>query len=87
MKSGGDRDARNIRNVYLVAFDLDDRNQAVKAFSPRIAANQASAVDEARSLAEEHAGVVVWRRENNPVVDEEGVPEIVFSVGTVGDFD
>ncbi|MBP2460475.1 MULTISPECIES: hypothetical protein [unclassified Rhizobium] len=73
--------------VYIVAFDLDDRDQAVQAFAPRVAASEAVAVDEARELEGRHAGVVVWKREGNPVVGEEGEPEIVFSVGKVGDFD
>jgi hypothetical protein len=72
--------------VYLVAFDLDDRNQAVQAFAPRAVADEASAIQEAGVLARRHTGVVVWRRDNNPVIGEEGDPELVFSVGTVGDF-
>jgi len=26
--------------VYIVAFDLDDRDQAIRAFEPRVAANE-----------------------------------------------
>jgi hypothetical protein len=72
--------------VYLVAFDLDDRDQAIQAIAPRAAASEVSAIEEAGDLARRHAGVVVWRRDNDPVVGEEGEPEVVFSVGTVGDF-
>jgi hypothetical protein len=72
--------------VYIVAFNLDGQDQAVQAFAPRVAASEASAVEQARELEGRHAGVVVWKREGNPVVGEEGEPEIVFSVGRVGDF-
>lgn len=73
--------------VYLVAFDIDDRDQAVRAFAPRIAKNTEAAIEQAKGVAERHAGVVVWRRVNNPVVGEEGEPYIVFSIGRTGDFD
>lgn len=72
--------------VYIVAFDLDDRSQAVPAFTPRVAASEAAAIEEAGELARRHAGVVVWRRANDPVIGEEGDPEVVFSLGKVGDF-
>ncbi|MBY5635142.1 hypothetical protein HFO39_10135 [Rhizobium leguminosarum] len=72
--------------VYIVAFDLDDRDQAIRAFEPRVAANEEAAIEEAEVLITKHAGVLVWRRQNDPVVGEEGEPEVVFSVGRVGDF-
>ncbi len=71
---------------YVLAFDLDDRNQPVRAFEPRIAASEEAAVEEARSLASQHAGSVTWKREGDPVVGEEGEPEVVFRSGKVGDF-
>lgn len=33
-----------------------------------------------------HGEVAVWRRDNDPVVGEEGEPAVVFTVGKVGDF-
>jgi hypothetical protein len=73
--------------VYIMAFDLDDRNQAIGAFPPRIAASEAVAIEEAHDLGTHHAGAIVWKREGNPVIGEEGEPEVVFSIGRVGDFD
>lgn len=73
--------------VYIVAFDIDGREQAVQAFEPRVATNEARAIEEAGDLARQHAGVVVWRRDGDPVVGEEGEPIVVFSVGRIGDFD
>ncbi|MBW9089357.1 hypothetical protein JNB91_16090 [Rhizobium wenxiniae] len=75
------------RTVYVVAFDLDDRDQAIQAFRPRVASSEAAAIEEAEDLTRRHAGVVVWRRDNDPVVGEEGDPEVIFSVGRIGDFD
>lgn len=72
--------------VYIVAFDLDEQLQPVRAFAPRVAASEASAIEEAIDLAHRHAGVAIWRRDNDPVVGEEGDPVVVFTVGKVGDF-
>ncbi|TCU16125.1 hypothetical protein [Rhizobium laguerreae] len=33
--------------VYIVAFDLDDRDQAIRAFEPRVAANEEAEIEEA----------------------------------------
>ncbi|MBB3596001.1 hypothetical protein FHX08_006421 [Rhizobium sp. BK529] len=72
--------------LYVLAFDLDERDQPVRAFGPRRAATKEAALEEARELAVTHAGVVVWKREGDPVVGEEGEPEIVFQSGRIGDF-
>jgi hypothetical protein len=73
------------RTVYFVAFDLDTRGQTVRAFPPRVAANEASAIEAARVLWRRHAGAIVWRRESNTLVGEEGNLKVVFKVGMVGD--
>jgi len=71
---------------YVLAFDLDKRNQLVGAFEPRVAASVEAAVEEVRNLAAQHAGAVAWRRDGDPVVGEEGEPEIIFQAGRIGDF-
>ncbi|WP_430252290.1 hypothetical protein [Neorhizobium sp. DAR64860/K0K1] len=73
-------------SIYVLAFDLDDRGQPVSAFGPRPAATEKAAIEEAKELDKRHAGVVVWKREGDPVVGEEGEPEIIFRSGRVGDF-
>jgi hypothetical protein len=73
--------------IYVLAFDLDDRGQAIRAFEPRPAASEEAAIEDARELAKSHAGAVVWKRLGNPVVGEEGEPMIVLQIGKVGDFD
>jgi hypothetical protein len=74
-------------SIFFVAFDLDDRQQAVRAFEPRVAATEEAAIEEAKQLGQNHAGAIVWKRTGDPVVGEEGEPEIVFRIGTTGDFD
>lgn len=73
-------------SIYVLAFDLDDRGQPVPAFDPRPAATEDAAIEEAKDLATRHAGVAVWKRQGDPVVGEEGEPEIVFRAGRIGDF-
>lgn len=73
-------------SIFLVAFDLNEDRKPIQAFEPRLAATEDAAIEEARELAHHHAGVVVWRREGDPVVGEEGDPEIVFEIGLTGDF-
>ncbi|TWF47625.1 hypothetical protein [Neorhizobium alkalisoli] len=73
-------------SFYVVAFKLDDRDQAVQAFPPRLAASETAAIEAAEALAHDHAGVLAWRRDNDPVVGEEGDPVVILSIGRVGDF-
>jgi hypothetical protein len=73
-------------SIFLMAFDLNDERKPIPAFEPRLAATEEAAIEEAKELAHHHAGVLVWRREGDPVVGEEGDPEIVFQTGSIGDF-
>ena len=73
--------------VFFTAFDLDDRGQAVSAFSPQTAPSEADAIATATRLTEWHAGAVVWKRGGSPVVGEEGDPIVVWQRGVVGDYD
>ncbi|SFB59408.1 hypothetical protein SAMN03159496_05522 [Rhizobium sp. NFR07] len=74
-------------SIFLVAFDLDGRGQPVQAFEPRLVANESSALDEAKGLAGQHAGVVLWKREAAPAIGEESEPIVLWQTGRVGDFD
>jgi ABC-type Fe3+-hydroxamate transport system substrate-binding protein len=73
-------------SIFVAAFDLDERKQPVPAFAPRRVVSEEAALEEARELALEHAGVLVWKRTGDPVVGEEGDPEIIFREGRTGDF-
>jgi hypothetical protein len=74
-------------SIFLVAFDLDEQGQPIQAFEPRFVADESSALDEAQDLAEQHAGVVLWKRDAAPAIGEEGDPVILWQTGKVGDFD
>lgn len=80
-------DAWDFQEGLRSAFNLDYKDHAAQAFEPRVAANEAAAIEEAEELARQHAGVIVWRRDSNPVVGEEGEPEVVYSIVRIGDFD
>lgn len=73
--------------IFLAAFDLDARGQAIPAFSPRTSPSEIEAIETASRFAGMHAGAVVWKREANPVIGEEGDPVIIWQIGVVGDFD
>jgi hypothetical protein len=74
-------------SIFLVAFDVDERGQAIQAFEPRLVASEVLALDEAQGLARQHAGVVLWKREAAPAIGEEGEPIILWQTGRIGDFD
>jgi hypothetical protein len=74
------------KSIFVLAFDLDDRGQALPAFDVREAQDETAAIDQAHALGDRHAGVVVWKRESSPAVGEEGEPVIIFQTGTIGDF-
>jgi|GEM_PF-644881 len=78
--------ARNLHVVFVFAFDLDALDQPLKAFNPRSVVKEVSAVEEARDLSLFHAGVVVWKREADPVVGEGSEPIIVYQTSRIGDF-
>ncbi|MBY3468555.1 hypothetical protein HFN80_32000 [Rhizobium laguerreae] len=47
--------------VYIVAFDLDDRDQAIRAFEPRVAANEEAEIEEAE-IEEAEILITRWGR-------------------------
>ena len=70
---------------------IDDKEMQGKGIAQEVKGDAQQAKGKAKDavkdeLAPRHAGVLVWRRRNDPVVGEEGEPEIVYSVGTIGDF-
>lgn len=72
-------------SISVIAFDLDGREQPVKAWEA-LAKDEAAAVEKAKELAKDHAGALVVKREGHPAVGEEGDPVIVFQTGRIGDF-
>ena len=68
-------------SISIFAFDLDERGRPVQAWE--------TVVDgaEAKGMALRHAGVLVVRRDGNPVVGEEGEPIVVYRSGKTDGFD
>ncbi|MGI2031673.1 hypothetical protein ACRQ1B_04695 [Rhizobium panacihumi] len=73
--------------VMFVAFDRNDRGEAVPAFTPRQASDEAEAVHAVEILGGRHAGAVAWKREAQPAVGEIGEPQVIAERGAIGDFD
>lgn len=74
------------KSLFFLAFDLDQSGQAIPVSEPKLATDEPAAIAEARRLADVHAGAVVWKREAQPVIGEEGEPEILWRAGVLGDF-
>lgn len=73
--------------VMFVAFDRDASGEAVAAFAPRQAADEAEAIHAVEVLGARHAGAVAWRRDSRPAVGEMGEPQVIAQRGSIGDFD
>jgi len=48
---------------------------------------ESEGIEEAKQMASSHAGVLVVRRDGNPVVGEEGDPVVVYRSGKTDGFD
>jgi hypothetical protein len=59
-------------SVAVVVFDLDERGQAIRTWETFPDGDECDAIAEAKRALPGHAGVLVWKRENNPAVGEEG---------------
>ena len=73
-------------SVFVLAFDLDAKGEPVPVDAPQMAQDEEAGVEQAKALAVRHAGVVVWKREGDPVVGEESEPIVLFQTGRIGDF-
>ena len=76
-----------VSSISVFAFDLDDRGQAVQAWETVVDASDTEGIEEAKQMASSHAGVLVVRRDGNPVVGEEGDPVVVYRSGKTDGFD
>lgn len=72
--------------VMFVAFDRNESGEAVAAFMPRQAIDEAEAVHAVEILGGRHAGAVAWRRDSFPAVGEIGEPDVIAECGSIGDF-
>lgn len=72
--------------VMFVAFDRNDRGEAIPAFEARQATDEAEAVHAVEILGMRHAGAIAWRRDSRPAIGEIGEPDIIATRGAIGDF-
>jgi hypothetical protein len=73
--------------IVLSAFNIDDSGALVHAFEPRRMKGEDTAVYVAETMVNDYAGVVVWCREANVTVGEQGPSIILFQSGQVPEFD
>jgi hypothetical protein len=71
---------------FVLAFDENERGEAVPISKPRRASSAAEAIASAQKLSEKHHGVVAWKQHIDPAVGETGAPEVLVSRGHIGDF-
>lgn len=74
-------------SISILAFDLDERGQPALAWETVVDEDEPDAVEEAKQIATQHAGVLVVRRDGKPAVGEEGDPIVVFRSGKTDGFD
>jgi hypothetical protein len=72
--------------IVLSAFNRDDYGKLVPAFEPRQMKGEDTAVYVAQTLVNDYAGVVVWCREGNVAIGEQGPSVILFQSGQVPEF-
>ncbi|WP_160008433.1 hypothetical protein [Rhizobium sp. 18055] len=73
--------------IVLSAFNIDDQGMLVHAFEPRRMKGEDTAVYVAETMVNDYAGVVVWSREANVAIGEQGPSIILFQSGQVPEFD
>ena len=73
-------------SLFIVVFDRDFSGDVVPVWETVVGDDEPEALEEAKSLAMRHAGVIVWR-ESLPIDGKEGDPIIVFQSGAIGDID
>lgn len=69
--------------IVLVAFVKNNYGELIPAFDPRQVDSVDHARRDARLMAGQYVGVVVWSREADPSIGEYGPPTIIFHSGEV----
>ena len=73
--------------IVVMAFDKDDDGNLFTAFGPADQRTEERAVTLARSLADQHAGVIAWSPHANPDLGEYGAPTTLYTAGDVPDME
>jgi hypothetical protein len=72
--------AKSSTLIVLAAFGRDAEGELRPAFEPRQMMSERRALEEARVMATNYAGVVVWSRDARPDEGEFGEPMILSAV-------
>lgn len=73
--------------VVLAAFQHGEDGELVPAFEPREFQSEGSAINQAKILSQDCAGVVAWSREAEPMIGEYGDPVELCRYGEVPDME
>jgi hypothetical protein len=73
--------------IVLAAFVKNDDGELVPAFDPRQVDTEERARREARTMADQYAGIVAWSREADPLIGEYGPPVVLFQAGEIPDLE
>lgn len=69
--------------IVVMAFDRDEEGELQPVFEPLEQQSEDQAIRTAQALADKHAGVIAWSREDNPLSGEYGGPNMLFVSGDV----
>lgn len=73
--------------IVLAAFNRNEDGDLIPAFQPKEFQSEQSAINKAKLLAHDCAGVVAWSRDADPKLGEYGAPEELFRAGDVPDME
>jgi hypothetical protein len=69
--------------IVLAAFDENDCGDLKPAFEPMQVDSETRAVQEAKKMEADHAGVIAWSRSADPDRGEYGEPVVLFQAGKI----
>jgi hypothetical protein len=69
--------------IVLAAFNENDEGELFPAFDAKQYDSEERATREAKMIAANHAGVVAWAREADPLLGEYGPPVVLFQSGKI----
>lgn len=73
--------AKPSKLVVLAAFDYDEEGMLQPAFEALQMPSEASAINRAKLITFQHAGVIAWSRDAAPEVGEYGPPVVLYQRG------
>ena len=73
--------------IFLAVFDWSVVGKLTPAPCSRLFDTVENALQEAKLIADRHAGVMVWTRLADPYLGEYGPPKVLFQSGNVPDLE